>query len=79
MVSSRFLVLCSYVVVFLASVARDDTPNHKKDVTVLILASGVSGIITAQTLKRRVSRTLRLSRLKINSENVAQRDVWSDG
>lgn len=60
MVSLRFLSLlvsCSYVVVTLAaslpSVARDNTPKHKKDATVLILGGGVSGIIAAQTLKQK--------------------------
>jgi polyamine oxidase len=56
MVSSLFfplLVSCSYVTVILAAtvpLARDNTPHHKKDATVLILGGGVSGIIAAQTL-----------------------------
>jgi len=59
MVSSRFLSLlvsCSYLAVSFATtlpIARHNTPQHKKDATVLILGGGVSGIIAAQTLKER--------------------------
>ena len=59
MVSLRFLSLfvsCSYVAVTLATtlpLARHNTPQHKKDATILILGGGVSGITAAQTLKER--------------------------
>lgn len=51
------LVSCSYAAVTLAAtlpLARDNnTHQHKKDATVLILGGGVSGIIAAQTLKEK--------------------------